>query len=750
MGKTPDAPQFSADQPLTDPAEDKLNHDRFSAEIAQALANWSGRDSLVVSLTGEWGTGKSTIKNFIIYHLKNRANILEFNPWQWSGQDKLLEAFLWQLGAEFGKEDIARKTEKLSSKWKAYASILKVGGVISAPAQAVVASVFSLSAIGLLLSAVLKAPVAVIVVLVFLVLVSSLSFLSKITDQIAIALSDWATFKRKPLEELRSDIEIELRKLQKPVVIFVDDIDRLTDTEIKLLVQLVKANAQFPNLVFFLLFQKNIVTRALAKVTSDDGGKYLSKIVQVEFAVPAASEKQLREMLTQELDKILTRDGVRIRWEERRWPLLFLETLWPYFTNVRDIKRFLGVFEFYFAMHLNHGVLEVNPIDLFAVEILRMFDHDSFLAVSKSFLHGREWERRSLLGQEKILERFQANIDAIVAASAGDEQTKPRLKRLLQALFSQATGDRSENEWKRDLRICDQMSFDKYFEVSTDPVKPTAYDVSRFIEVCGNREALVKLLRETIASNTIEDFLDFIFVTKEEIPIDNMQTVSAALFDIGDELPDPKPSFVSVGLDMQCNRIIFHRLKSEDQKRTTEILWKAFNETSGFILPIHKLALEDKAARQRGEKTDFVILEERVDDFVNLTLGRIQDRANDFSLLDHKDCDYVLFRWKDWSESNEVNEWIARVITDPSRALKLLQHLVWISTINGVKKVPFLNGESVEKLVDLSTLRDAVIAVPAEKRSESDQANVALLEKAIARKSEGKPYSDIRADSLDF
>lgn len=168
MGKKPDPPQFSADQPLTNPADDKLNRDRFSAEIAQSLANWSGRDSLVVSLTGEWGTGKSTIKNFIIYHLKNRANILEFNPWQWSGQDKLLEAFLWQLGAEFGKENIARKTEKLASKWKAYASILKVGGVISAPAQTVAVSVFSLSSIGLLLSALLKAPAAVIGVLAFL------------------------------------------------------------------------------------------------------------------------------------------------------------------------------------------------------------------------------------------------------------------------------------------------------------------------------------------------------------------------------------------------------------------------------------------------------------------------------------------------------------------------------------------------------------------------------------------------------
>ena len=104
MGNEPAIPQFSADQPLSNPADDKLNRDRFSTEIARSIANWSGRDSLVVSLTGEWGSGKSTIKNFVSYHLKNKAYVLEFNPWQWSGQDKLLEAFLWQLGELFGKE----------------------------------------------------------------------------------------------------------------------------------------------------------------------------------------------------------------------------------------------------------------------------------------------------------------------------------------------------------------------------------------------------------------------------------------------------------------------------------------------------------------------------------------------------------------------------------------------------------------------------------------------------------------------
>ena len=557
-------------------------------------------------------------------------------------------------------------------------------------------------------------------------------------------------FQEKSVEELRAEIEQEMRKLDRPVVIFIDDIDRLTDNEIKLLVQLVKANAQFPNLVFFLLFQKNIVTRALGKITSDDGAKYLSKVVQVEFAVPAASEKELQRMLTEGLDQIITRDGVRIRWDDRRWPLLFLDTLWPYFNNLRDIKRFLGVFEFYFGMHLNQGTLEVNPIDLIAVEVLRMFDHDAFVAVSKSFFQSHGVITRSIFRHEELPKSFQADIDAIAAAGNRSEGSRSRLKALLQAMFPQATGNRSENEWKRDLRICDETSFYKYFQVSTDPTKPSAHEVRRFVEISGKRDELVTLLRETIANNTIEDFLDFIFVTKEEISLEQMHSVATALFDIGDELPDPKPSLSSVGLDMQCNRIIYHRLKDEDPTKATELLWRAYSDTTGFILPIHNLSLEDRAVRQRGEKTQFLISEGRLDDFINLTLDRIRLRAKDFSLLDHKDCDYVLFRWKDWSQSNEVNEWCARVITDPSRALQLLQHLIWISTINGVKKVPFLNGEAVEKLIDLETLHQSVTAVSAETRSDKDRANISLLEKAIARKSEGKPYSDIRANSFDF
>jgi predicted KAP-like P-loop ATPase len=743
-------PAFPADQPLRDPADDKLGRKRFSAEIARSIGNWSGRDSLVVSLTGEWGAGKSTIKNFIIHYLAGKAHILEFNPWQWSGQEKLLEAFLWQLGELFGKHDIARRTKKLAAKWKAYASILKVGGILSTPSQTLMVALFSTSVIGLVVSAFMRAPLTVLGVLAGILTLSALSVVSTVTNRVAGALTDWAVFRERPLEELRSDIEKELRKLDRPVVVFIDDMDRLADSEIKLLVQLVKANAQFPNVVFFLLFQKNIVTKALSTITSDDGAKYLSKIVQVEFAVPAAPEKELQGMLTKGFDQILTRDGVKIRWEERRWPLLFLDTLWPYFSNLRDIKRFLVVFEFYFGMHLNRGTLEVNPIDLIAVEVLRMFDHDAFLAMSKSFFRRSTALRSGLFSEQKIGERFEGDVDLIVAASNfNNEQRKDRLKAVLQALFPQATGDRSENNWKRDLRICDEMSFDKYFQVTGDPTKPTAYDVSRFIDVAGNREELLALLRRTIANNTIEDFLDFVFVTKDEISVEQMETVATALFDVGDELPDPKPSMFSVGLDVQCNRIIYHRLRSEDRAATTNLLWRAFVKTTGFILPIHKLALEDRSVRERGEKTDFVISEERLPSFVALVLGRIRIKANDFSLLIHKDCAYILYRWQDWSQTDEASQWIRGVLTEPSRAVQLLRHLIWISTINGVKKVRFLNGESVERLIALEELQKAVSAVSFEQNDE-DKENISLLAKAIMLKSQGRGYSDVRASDDDF
>ncbi len=741
-------PQFSADQPLVDPADDKLDRNRFSEEIAKSLANWKGRDSLILSLSGEWGSGKTTIKNFVIRHLGTRATIVEFNPWQWSGQDKLLEGFLWQIGKALGREDVAKKTRRLASKWAVFASITKFGGEVTDVSKNILVPILAVSAFSSITGALLKAaPWFLWIGIGAFVIFLCWSFLSAIVSRFSSALSDWATYREISLEDLRSEIDAEMRKLDKPIVVFIDDIDRLTKDEVKLLIQLVKANAQFPNLVYVLLFQRDIVVKALSDLTFDDGAKYLRKIVQVEFEVPLASQSQMQKLLTQGLDRIINQADIKVRWDQARWQRIFLDDLWPYFKNLRDINRFLGSFEFYFALHINEGVLEVNPIDLIAVETLRMFDNDAFRKISNSFLGEQQSLSRQIFGREEKTRKFNEFVDDTTKRPTLSKAENERLKHLLFALFPQS--DHSINELKRDFRVGDPSSFSKYFQVTLDTAKPTASDINQFIVASSDRNLLVEQLKLTIRNNTIEDFLDLIFVTRDELPLANMATVVTALFDIGDSLPDPVRSMFSTGLDVQCTRIIYHRLKDEDQQVSTDILWRAYVDTTGFILPIRNLALEDKRTRQREQKTAFVISDDRLDAFVNLILSRIRTRAVDLSLLDNKNCALVLYRWADWAGNSEVQIWISGVVKEPLSALKLLRHLMTKSIVNGVREERLLHGNSVERLINLESLYEPIKLIPPDRLDAVDTANIALLTKAVELKSEGKPYEEIQARDVE-
>ena len=56
--------------------------------------------SLVIGLTGAWGSGKSSIVNLLTEHLSRKAlgaqqpQIIEFNPWLFAGEEKLIEHLL--------------------------------------------------------------------------------------------------------------------------------------------------------------------------------------------------------------------------------------------------------------------------------------------------------------------------------------------------------------------------------------------------------------------------------------------------------------------------------------------------------------------------------------------------------------------------------------------------------------------------------------------------------------------------------
>jgi len=98
---------FSSDRPIKTAEDDLLERSKFAKDIAHALSNWHGKDSLVVALHGDWGSGMSSIKNMAISELEkteNTPDIIEFSPWEWAAQDKITAAFFQEISTVLGQK----------------------------------------------------------------------------------------------------------------------------------------------------------------------------------------------------------------------------------------------------------------------------------------------------------------------------------------------------------------------------------------------------------------------------------------------------------------------------------------------------------------------------------------------------------------------------------------------------------------------------------------------------------------------
>jgi len=64
---------FSADSPLKHPDKDELGYTPFAEQLAQAIVRMAPSDGLVISINGPWGSGKTTVLNFMLHYLEQVA-----------------------------------------------------------------------------------------------------------------------------------------------------------------------------------------------------------------------------------------------------------------------------------------------------------------------------------------------------------------------------------------------------------------------------------------------------------------------------------------------------------------------------------------------------------------------------------------------------------------------------------------------------------------------------------------------------
>lgn len=272
--------ELDSDHPISpEHKEDRLGFRSVASTLASSLLTQTTSHGMVVSIEGVWGSGKSSLVNLLIDELKKNqeraSETVRFEPWLVGDRDGMLVELMSDLASAVeaiqasGKGKALKvETEKLAEKLRGYASSLSR----QAAPIAQLAGIFGLpggEAAGKILGAASEAT---------------------------------AAFNpAKPLPQVKAELTTGLRELGRRIVVIIDDLDRLEPLEAAEIMRLIRAVADFPNVIYVLCYDPKILAKSLEEALSvNDGIAFLEKIVQVSFKVPQPEAFDLRRWLLDE------------------------------------------------------------------------------------------------------------------------------------------------------------------------------------------------------------------------------------------------------------------------------------------------------------------------------------------------------------------------------------------------------------------------------------------------------------------
>lgn len=717
---------FSADRPIASSKADRLGRTAFADALAERIRAWNGVESLVISLCGEWGCGKTSLKNMVLESLNKgrrlKMDVLQFNPWEISGHASVAAVFFRELGVALNRHAMSEPAAKAAvQRLTVYSKAASFGGS-------------TLKALGKTLP-LLGVPGGPIL--------ESIGEAAAASSDLAAkgAEAQGTSSQESSLSDVKRLLAADMAKLKRPLLVVIDDIDRLTTDEIREVFQLVKANADFPNLIYLLMFDREIVAGALDSIAGGRGHEFLDKIIQVPFHVPQPAMKRVHKVLFEGLDAHLAETGVGERWETQRWTLVWPNGLSLYFTNLRSVYRFLGSFSFQVSQMRNGKTFELNPLDLIVLETLRLFEPALYesLAARRDILTG---SRIATLFREDETKKAQLAEQAALLALT-TESRRPAMKEILVALFPALFGHQhpDQHTMQRHLRVGHEDYFDRYFTMSLTPDDVPQADVDALRENFANSAAFTERCKSLKSRDLLATAFERLDAYKQDFPVSVFPHLITTLADAGDMLSEKDDrEFFSFDALAHAFRLVHFGLKRvEDENQRYHHLLDGIQSTAGVRLPVKLLAMEER--RPDGSKSDFLVSEEQWASLKSLVLARIEAAADDGRLRRLEGLSYLLWRWKEWAGEDAVKKWVAAELKTDSDALWVLR--VFLSTMRtDGEKVTFtryIRLDYLSQFVDIDAAERLTRSYDIATLPQDDMRALRAFRQALKWQEEGKP-----------
>lgn len=620
------------DTAITDDGQDILGRVPFVDGLYNQITHLPLSNSFVFGLHGSWGEGKTSVLNLLQNRLELDASVVSvnFNPWFLSNEATLIQSFYAAIEQVLREQYLVARLHNTLSRY---------GGLLSSG-------------------------------------VSSLGFGLKIPI-------------RDNPERLRKELEDWIGRTGCRLVILVDEIDRISNTDGVLgVLKLVGLSTRIKNAIFVLSFDHNTVTGMLRERVNVDPS-FLEKIIQKPLPLPPAEQGDIDRFLFYSdppdsgthrscIDRLL--DNLEIDTDRRnkfdeQITYFYRTELRRLFRTVRDAKRYLNSL----LATLPPVVDEVNLYDFVLLEALQVFFPAVYQDIWRSpwfyipaAWGGREifhFPRTFIVRSEEKRQFIREHVEQLLADEPLADVAEAILTELfwlIKSSFSQypISQDSAEAPYRIEKKITHPACFPRYFlfripsgELSDSiveklvnkwneiPLEHVERLVTEDLQVYKGRDQLSELfaklriflgtLNDSYASSVIRVLYKSIEVYSHNQGLWNSEYDRALyLILLLMEKKVPRDDMQTLLEEIIC--------KSPSLYFIVHLVQMCHQEPSGRYNHIDLHALRRQAAQR-------------------LSTFYIQERRDIFSEVSEKDCPFMLYLWgTDWETFESDERFVVR------------------------------------------------------------------------------------------
>ena len=493
---------YNSDKPIKSSEQDLLGRITFSKQLGEAIYKYDGKDGLVIGVFGKWGTGKTSILNMVVNEINylsesddERPIIVNFSPWNYTDKDNLISIFFDDLRKKIKFNSNNEKMKQIVKAIDQYSGVLNL-----------------------------------------------LSYTSVVINQ------NWIMMLKYPLKyfyqyirgkiledtnlaKAKTNLEKVLVKSNQKIIVIIDDIDRLTDTQIRDIFQLVKQVGNFPNIIYILSMDRDVVCRALESVHNIDGADYLEKIVQIPFEIPALLKPRLRELFLIKLEKAVKAISDNPKIDQSYWSEVVTNCIEPYIETLRDVNRVINTFQFRYKILYEETAFE-DMVALTTIEVLEPQLYQ-WIGRNKDLLCSTYSHSFSALSRDKS--DYRTSIYEELKKIGINTDIGIKFLTTLFPVFANDINERSvsytSSNIRETMRVAQEERFDSYFMFDLKEIPISRYIINKCINELELNDLNVVVSKINDTGN-IEYFIDELRSLVGTIPKERLGLLSSVILNV--------------------------------------------------------------------------------------------------------------------------------------------------------------------------------------------------------------------------